>query len=114
MKQINEAYEILGNEEKRREYDRQLQQEREEAKIEQEERLKNQTQNDFYNANSNNYNNSEREIYEDKLQKEEELQRKEMQEKLDKEYENAYYDYLKSLGYKVKHRWTKKILRTFL
>ena len=114
MKQINEAYEILGNEEKRREYDRQLQQEREEAKIEQEERLKNQTQNDFYNANSNNYNNSEREIYEDKLQKEEELQRKEMQEKLDKEYENAYYDYLKSLGYKVKHRWAKENFKDIL
>lgn len=90
MKQINEAYEILGNEEKRKEYDRQLQQEREEAKIEQE---------------ASSY---EREKYSMKLQKEEEQQRKEMQEKLDKEYENAYYNYLRSLGYKVKHRWTKE------
>ena len=37
-----------------------------------------------------------------------------MQEKLDKEYENAYYDYLKSLGYKVKHSWTKENFKDIL
>ena len=121
MKQINEAYEILGNEEKRKEYDIQLQQKREE------ERLKRQTQNDlytenrdYYNAYSSQYNNVktndyeyEREIakHEKKLQKEEELQRKKIQEKLNKEYENAYYNYLRSLGYKVKHSWTKENIK---
>lgn len=123
MKQINEAYEILGNEEKRKEYDRQLQQEREEERQEQEERLRDQEQSDFYNVNSNDYNkynspnsgsevsNYDREKYIKKLQKEEEKQRKEMQEKLDKEYENAYYNYLRSLGYKVKHHWTKENIK---
>ena len=37
-----------------------------------------------------------------------------MQENLNKEYENAYYDYLKSLGYKVKRKWTKESFIDFI
>ena len=128
MKQINAAYEILGNEEKRREYDLKLQQEREQEEI--------NNQNSSYNSaaynananntatdnkvNSNNVNSNnqdyerERLKYERKLQKEEQIRRKKMQENLNKEYENAYYDYLRSLGYKVKHRWTKENIKDLI
>lgn len=36
-----------------------------------------------------------------------------MQENLNREYENAYYNYLRSLGYKVKRRITKERVRDF-
>ena len=36
-----------------------------------------------------------------------------MQENLNREYENAYYNYLRSLGYKIKHKWTKENIFDF-
>ena len=51
--------------------------------------------------------------YERKLQREEEIQRKKMQENLNREYQNAYNDYLRSLGYRVKHKWTKENVKDF-
>ena len=36
-----------------------------------------------------------------------------MKENLNKEYENAYYDYLRSLGYKVKRKWSKENIKDF-
>ena len=125
MKKINEAYDVLGNENKRKEYDEKLKQERDEkrAKYNQEPNFqytqKEYRQNDYSNIykdnNSNktqqNYNcENDRRKYQEKLRREEEKQRKEMHEKLNKEYENAYYNYLRSLGYKVKHKWTKENL----
>ena len=65
--------------------------------------------NTTYEDNINNRNYDKEHLkYEKRLQQEELKQRKKMQENLNKEYENAYYNYLKSLGYKVKHKWTKK------
>lgn len=115
MKKINQAYDILGNEEKRREYDKDL------AKIRQEmerQRLENeQANNASYMNEYDNVNNQTEEIqkqrlkYQRNLQKEEIRQRQKMQENLNKEYENAYYNYLRSLGYKVKHKITKENIR---
>ena len=34
--------------------------------------------------------------------------RQQMQNKINQEYENAYYNYLRSLGYKIKEKWTFK------
>lgn len=103
MKKINEAYEILIDTEKRKKYDLELAKQREEEK-----------QSISYNINAQNqsYNNSNKNEelkYEQKLRKEELKQR----EKLEKEYENAYYSYLKSLGFKVKHKWTKENIKDF-
>lgn len=126
MKKINEAYEVLGDEEKRNNYDIELE------NIRNSENINNQnTQN--YNGYNNTYNNvqyqnnnfgdntarsninydyeKERLKYERKLQEEEIKQRKKMQDDLNKEYENAYENYLRSLGYKIKHRWTKESVR---
>ena len=137
MKKINEAYDVLGNEEKRKAYNAEL-----EAKREQEELEKQSTQgfqgyngnmqyqngnyaNNVYNnasySNSNgnnqnaNYNyEKERLKYEKKLQAEELKQRQKMQDNLNKEYQNTYENYLRSLGYKIKHKWTKENTRDLL
>lgn len=120
MKKINEAYEILGNKEKRAEYDNQLQAERKQEEANTYTTDKQKANNNYTNINYNtnvvnnkNQNNNldyeaEQLKYEKKLQQEELKQRKKMQEDLNKEYENAYYNYLRSLGYKVKHKWTKE------
>lgn len=136
MKKINEAYDVLGDEAKRRAYDEELRQEREaeKARYYQEQNFQNtqqkQEQNyyyedsysqsgkrqnqgsyksDFSNENQQAYDYEEERLkYQEKLRKEELKQRKKMQENLNKEYENAYYNYLRSLGYKVKHKWTKQ------
>ena len=114
MKEINEAYEVLGNKEKRREYDLKLQMEREE------ERIRNQQENTIEDSSNQVIDNDnptdiekDRAIYQRKLYQEEIKQRKKMQENLNKEYENAYYNYLRSLGYRVKHKWTKENVKDF-
>ena len=103
MKKINEAYEILIDTEKRKKYDLELAKQREEEK-----------QNISYNSNVQNqsYDSSRKDEeikYKQKLRKEESKQRA----KLEKEYEDAYYSYLKSLGIKVKHKWTKENIKDF-
>lgn len=130
MKKINEAYDVLGNEEKRKTYNAEL-----EAKREQEELERQSTQGfqgyngnmQYQNGNYANYSNSnannqnanynyekERLKYEKKIQAEELKQRQKMQDNLNKEYQNAYENYLRSLGYKIKHKWTKENTRDLL
>ena len=124
MKKINEAYDILGNEEKRKEYDKTLEQQRREEKLKQEmdferQRVEKEQANQAsymtgYNSAENADEMQEQRLkYEKKLRKEEMQQRKKMQENLNREYENAYYNYLRSLGYKVKRRITKERVRDF-
>ena len=79
MKQINEAYEILGNTQKRKEYDEKLKNEREQKTV--------QSQNAIYYDNASSQ--TPYAAY------------------------NAYDDYLRSLGFKVKHRWTKENVKDF-
>lgn len=122
MKKINEAYEILGNEEKRNRYDAELEGKRNQEELQ---RQNNQAYNNMYNnvqyqnnnATNNNINydyEKERLKYERKLQEEEIRQRQKMQEDLNREYNNAYENYLRSLGYKIKHKWTKENTRDLL
>ena len=131
MKKINEAYDVLGNEEKRKTYNAELEAKREQEEIERQstqgfQRYNNgnmQYQNGNYaNYSNNNVNNQnanynyekERLKYEKKLQAEELKQRQKMQDNLNKEYQNAYENYLRSLGYKIKHKWTKENTRDLL
>ncbi len=114
MKEINEAYEVLGNKEKRREYDLKLQMEREEERIRnQQENTNEDSSNQVIDNDNPNDIEKDRAIYQRKLYQEEMQQRKKMQENLNKEYENAYYNYLRSLGYRVKHKWTKENVKDF-
>lgn len=121
MKEINKAYDVLGDSEKRKEYDAKLLQERELEKIKEEQKqdsYKNEekvTRNVNKNVgNDNFFYEQKRKEYEQRLKEEEYKQRQKMQENLNKEYENAYYNYLKSLGYKIKHKWTKENIRDFI
>ena len=122
MKKINEAYEILGNEEKRSRYDAELEEKRNQEELQ---KQNNQVYNNMYNnvqyqnnnATNNNVNydyEKERLKYERKLQEEEIRQRQKMQDDLNREYNNAYENYLRSLGYKIKHKWTKENTRDLL
>ena len=117
MKKINEAYDVLGNLEKRKEYDEKLAEERKQEELIQEKNNQkyNYEQTSYVNSYQTNINENmdleyerKRKEYERKLQQDEYKQRRKMQENLNKEYENAYYSYLKNLGYNVKRKWTKE------
>ena len=74
----------------------------------------NYSNNNVNNQNANYNYEKERLKYEKKLQAEELKQRQKMQDNLNKEYQNAYENYLRSLGYKIKHKWTKENTRDLL
>ncbi len=122
MKIINEAYEVLGDSEKRKAYDARLAQEREQEKLKQEQNtqfynFQRAPTTNSYGENTNTKTNDDleyekrRQEYEKKLQRKDYRQRKKMQENLNKDYENAYYNYLRNLGYNVKRSWTKENFR---
>lgn len=97
MKQINAAYEILGNDEKRKEYDAKLEAKRLEERQISEQRKQEETQykqeqkQQTINEEDYEYNNA-----------------KKLQEEMNRAYANAYNNYLRSLGYKVREPWTFK------
>lgn len=106
MKQINEAYEILSNEEKRREYDITLENERKQKEkdsyvnVQRQETANQETYNE--NSNQNVYKNQR--VNENTNYK----NQKKIQKEINRAYANAYNDYLRGLGYKVKEPWTFK------
>lgn len=115
LKQINEAYEVLSNEEKRKEYDLKL--------------LNNlQTQNESNNIKRNNYsninNNSSSNRYEEELLEKQKLEYQRQQElayerQMKQAREQAYYDaYIQDLrnkGYKIKYTKTfKDYIKSFV
>lgn len=138
MKEINEAYEVLSDETKRRQYDEKLSAQREQEKQqriierEQENRQRNlerEQENRQRNVENQNVQNYEQDLYrrdqdmqrrryEEDLRRQQEKMRKQMQENMEKEYQNAYYNYLRSLGYRIKESWTwektKSLLLTIL
>lgn len=128
VKKLNEAYATLSDEIKRKEYDLKLEQEREIQKNNYEQSVRhtqnnqdkytNNISDDYKTDNVNgqvNYNyENERIKYEERLMQEEYEKRKQMQEDLNREYENAYYNYLRSLGYKIKYKWTKENVKDFI
>lgn len=106
MKLINEAYEILSDDAKRRNYNIELENEQKEVR---EQQIK-------------NYNYTDDEEDEEYYEYEEPLTKKEIkaqikqEKKAQKEYreeqERQYRSYMRRLGYRVKERWTiKKFIR---
>lgn len=130
MKKINEAYSILSDEETRKEYDKKLELERQEAKLKEEKNTQQTYQNQgqaYYGAQNQAYNNeqnqmNEAEYQEAKKQMEEAIKnqqrmqqeiQKNMQAQYEQKYQDAYENYLRSLGYKIKHKWTWKNYKDF-
>lgn len=116
MKETNEAYNVLSDDTAREKYDEELASIREN---ERQEELRNSREEAYSNVNMQNevniqYENqntiNEKEInkkIQENLRKQQEMYAKQ-QAGLEKQYNNAYYKYLRSLGYKIKFKWTWK------
>ena len=105
MKQINEAYEILSNEEKRKQYDSNLEAQRsKELYTNEKTQSQEQGQQEVY------YNNNNQNVYKNENINKNNSYRnaKKIQKEINRAYANAYNDYLRSLGYKVREPWTFK------
>ena len=116
MKKINEAYNILIDEVKRRDYDQKIKAER---MAEEEKNKLNYENSKFkqegYNDIDQRYIDMRRKRYEEELRKKQEEMQAQMKENLEKQYQNAYYNYVKSLGRNIKERWTwEKTKKLFL
>ena len=96
MKKINNAYSILSDENKRKEYDAKLEEERERLSESQEEI---QYQEDEPNQEYG---------FENLSRKEQARLKRKIEKNANEEYRKLYEDYFRSLGYKVPHRITWK------
>ena len=136
MKEINEAYDVLSDEQKRKEYDEKLEAEEERKKQEEyqnsmdyqnnsstqniryESNMQTNNSSDSANySNANNYSNQEfdwRKAYANLSKKEQRKIMKEVQKEANAEYRKQYEDYFRSLGYKIKHKWTFKDFLTII
>lgn len=133
MKEINEAYDVLSDEQKRKEYDEKLEAEDERKKQEEYINYQNNsgTQSVKYESNMqtsdsdnsgnysnpNNYSNQDfdwKKAYANLSKKEQHKIMKEVQKEANAEYRKQYEDYFRSLGYKIKHKWTLKDFLTII
>lgn len=118
MQEVNEAYEVLSNDEKRKEYDIELER-IEKQKIEEEVIKKQQYQQEY---EQNVYKDiDENEQYDNtttngnytipftkKQIKEQEKREKAERKRIIEEEQARYRNYLRSMGYRVKEKWTWK------
>lgn len=128
MQKLNEAYDILSDENKRANYDAILKRKKQ---IELEKNISNNSKNSVSTNNSNNFNNTNMQNENDtplnnpaKYNKEkfvvdttymDEKQKRKIKKKLQDRYVEAYDNYLRSKGYKLKYKWTpKRILKAIL
>ena len=99
MKQINEAYEILGNEEKRKQYDEELRIKREEQKLREQVEINDQRiQQEMYNAQREQIKRDEYEKERQRnIQQQEYNNMQNLQNEMNRVYAKAYNDYLRSM-----------------
>ena len=114
MKEINYAYSILSNEQKRAEYDAELD---EQEKIKEEPPKEEKTEDNKVNIKQETESNEEltwQQYYEALSEKEKKIVRKNIEKNVQNEYRKMYEDYFRSLGYKVKHKWTWREIKIIL
>ena len=122
LKLINEAYETLSNEQKRKQYDLELEQ------IEQMKRQQENVENSYSNfnnsynpnvsntqyQNTSNYDTYDSDKEETQRMYEEEYNRQ-VNEAINKAYHDAYIQDLKNRGYRIRYKKTfKDYIRTFI
>lgn len=98
MKKINEAYSVLSDEQKRIEYDKKLS----EQEYNHNENVYNATENN--NVNFDNW----QEAYSKLNRREKSKVQKKIEKEANEEIKRQYQSFLRSLGYKIKHKWTFK------
>ena len=103
MKQYNEAYEVLIDEEKRRKYDELLKNASQEVNS-----VGNNTYSSQSNINDNAFYRQEQERVINEINQTKVKLQEELRQKAEKEYNEAYEAYLRSLGYKIKYKRTLK------
>ena len=119
MKLINEAYEVLSDDEKRRNYDIELQAEiqrikeieykkREQENLRNNENKANSNYNNINRINNINYEYKEKPPLTKQQMKEQIRQEKKAIREEREEQERIYRNYMRSLGYRVKEKWTLK------
>lgn len=126
FKEISEAYEILSNEEKRKEYNEQLETSNQENIIDKNDyetlrnyciQLENElnqlkdiySSDDQYNQNSySSFENSQRMDQKSQQQAYQEAQQEAYNDAVNKAYHDAYVNNLRNMGYKIKYKKTFK------
>lgn len=113
MKQINEAYEVLSDDTKRKDYDLKLTEERkqEEAQKQQEvsynqNQYAQQYQEQTKPMSEQEYREALKRQYQER--REEQERQRQVQEQYAQRYQQVYEGYLRNLGYKIKYKWTWK------
>ena len=108
MKQYNEAYETLINKEKRKNYDESLKIAATATTSEAINPTLNNNHESQNNINKNVFYQQEQEKFVNEINQTKAKIQEELKQKAEKEYNEAYENYLKSLGYEVKHKKTLK------
>lgn len=109
MKLINEAYEVLSDDEKRKEYDAKLELEKNSKKD-----YHRMQQDEIKEDNSDDieYEDIQDTIMTKKEMKQQIKEEKRAEKEFQDEQERLYRNYMRSLGYRIKERWTfKKFLK---
>lgn len=126
IKEINEAYEVLSDEQKRKEYDAKLELEKQQKESFSNHNTTNSTKQASYSAPQTRYTNvspkqnqnqsnpnfanqqsNDSEYYRQQLEREKQYQQ-DYQNAINKAYHDAYIQDMKNRGYKIKYKKTKK------
>lgn len=127
MKKINEAYEILIDDERREEYNREIEnKESQNVKnniYNEQKNTSNEYDQNYSNENNNQNNNvnNSQVRYTRKFQSKEKLideEQRNFEEEIKREkqraYNDAYNQYLRSMGFRIRERWTLKKVLTLI
>ena len=99
MKKINEAYSILGDEQKRKKYD---------EKLENEEKLRMAQKNNLNNTKQEQKFGDWRDLYSSLNENRKYKIKKRIDNEVDQEYRKKYEAYFKNIRHRKRHKWTKK------